>query len=66
MTENEVKVYDGKLDLQPVNTENINPILSLTIKKNDLSAGFEQSNGSQVLRFAKKRKIKRTRSSGIF
>jgi len=66
MVENEVKIYDSKIDLRPVNTENINPILSLPLRKTELTAYLEQSSGNQVLRSARKRKIRRTKSSGIF
>jgi hypothetical protein len=66
MVENEAKIYDAKIDLQPVNPENTNPILGLRLKNADLTTSFEKIGSNQILRFARKRKIKRTKSSGIF
>ncbi len=36
MVENEVKIYDSKINLRPVNAENINPNPSLPLKKIEL------------------------------
>jgi hypothetical protein len=66
MVENEVKIYDSKINLRPVNAENINPNPSLPLKKKELISCIEKSGGNQVLSSAKRRKIKRTKSSGIF
>lgn len=66
MIENEVKIYDSKIDLHSGGAEKTNSILSLPLKTMDLANNFENTSSKQILRFARQRKIKRTKSSGIF
>ena len=69
MTENKVKIHDGKMEMPPVSgalAESINPILTLTLKKAETSSLLEPATEERLMRLGNRRKVKRTKSSGIF
>lgn len=67
MIENEVKIYDSKIEMRPIDAEIMNPANAASPpQKIDITFSLEQFSGSQTIRFTKKRKVRKTKSAGIF
>jgi hypothetical protein len=66
MIEREANVFDNKLNLHPVDVENINSVINLPFEALELTAHCKEVKDERLMRYAKKRKIRRVKASGIF
>lgn len=66
MIESEVKVFDSKINLHPIDTQNIDNVRNSQFDAVELTSHFEEVKDRDLTVFVKQRKIKRHRSAGIF
>ena len=66
MIEREVNIFDSKINLHPVEVENINAVIKLPFDKVEITSHCEEVRDNNSLRFVRKRKIRRVKSAGIF
>jgi hypothetical protein len=66
MIESEVKIFDSKINLHPIDTQNIDNVRNSQFDAVELTSHFEEVKAPDLPAFVKQRKIKRHRSAGIF
>jgi hypothetical protein len=66
MIEREANVFDGKMNLHQIDVENINSVINLPFETLDLTAHGEEVKDQSLMRYARKRKVRRVKASGIF
>jgi hypothetical protein len=66
MMESEVKIYDSSISLRSMDVENINPVITMPFETVEITSHFEEVRREQVMRFVRKRKVRRVKSGGIF
>lgn len=66
MIEREVNIFDGKINLHPIDVENINSVINLPFETVEITSQCEEVKDKHQVRYARKRKIRRVRAAGIF
>jgi hypothetical protein len=66
MIESEVKVFDSKINLHPIDAQNIDLGLNSPFESVELTSRFEEVRERDSVIFIRQRKLKRKKSSGIF
>jgi hypothetical protein len=66
MIESEVKVYDSKINLHPIDTQNIDTIINSPFDAVEITSTFEEVTDRDLTGFVTQRRIRRHRSAGIF
>jgi len=66
MIEREVNIFDSKINLRPIDVENINSVINLPFETVEITSHCEEVRDNRGLRFVRKRKIRRVKSAGIF
>lgn len=66
MIERETNVFENKLNLHPIDVENINSVINLPFENLELTSRREEVKDRRLLRYEKKRKIRRVKAAGIF
>jgi hypothetical protein len=66
MIEREVNIFDNKVNLHPIDAENINSVINLPFDAVVITTHCEEVKDSPVMRYIKKRKIRKVKAAGIF
>lgn len=66
MIENEAKGFDNKIDLHPIDTQNIDLGLNSPFESVQLTSRFEEVRERDAVIFVRQRKLNRKKSAGIF
>lgn len=66
MIEREVNIFDSKINLRPVDVENISSVISIPFDKVEITTHCEEVRANNSFSFVRKRKLRRVKSAGIF
>jgi hypothetical protein len=66
MIERQVNIYENKINLRPVDVENIDSVINLPFESTEITSQCEEVKDKRVLLYTRKRKIRRVKAAGIF
>ena len=66
MIEREANIFENNPNLHPMDVENINAVINLPFDTMELTSHGEEVRDEHLLRFTRKRKVRRVKASGIF
>lgn len=66
MIEREMNVYESKINVRPIDVKNINPVINLSFDTVEVTSHCEELKDKNLVRYARKRKIRRVKAAGIF
>ena len=66
MIERQVNIFDNKINLRPIDVENIDSVINLPFESTEVTSQSEEVKDKCVMRYVRKRKLRRVKAAGIF